>query len=218
MGLSRIMLRQFAVSVLLAGLVGIAFAQPPTEGSSLSGALRSVLALFKDLKQAWDENVTFPASKEQLLSKLDALRGSLQKLRPAVVQVTREAGQLAPTAPSAQERQELDNRIRALIGEVLALRDELDELRRLLPPELADRGAKAVRGLEHGLNARGELLERMSERLTGQRDFHPALFEQESQRVVAILDQLVDAVDRFRTELRKSAAAACEIASCPAFS
>jgi hypothetical protein len=211
------MLRQFAVSVLLAGLVGIASAQPPAEGSSLSGALRSVLALFQDLKRAWDENVTFPASKEQLLSKLDVLRGSLQKLRPAVVQVTREAGRLAPTAPSPQERQELDNRIRALIGEVLALRDELDDLRRLLPPELADRGAQAVRGLEHGLNARGELLERMSERLTGQRDFDPALLEQESERVVAILDQLVDAVDRFRTELRKSAAVACQIVSCPAF-
>ena len=52
----------------------------PTSG--LGAALKSVLALFRDLKHTWDENVTFPASKEQLTVRLDKLTGNLPSCAP----------------------------------------------------------------------------------------------------------------------------------------
>jgi hypothetical protein len=182
------------------------YAQSPDEpASGLGVALNSVLALFQDLKQAWDANVTFPASKEQLVLRLDKLTQSLLTLRTAKADLTDQILTEAQIASSSdaeliwEQREKINERMGELQSIVLRVQEGLYGLLPLIPASLSSEGSDVIDRLNSGLDQKWSRLADISHQLTGVAEFVPDRIQQEGDEAVEIATQLIDAVQNFRT-------------------
>ncbi len=193
----------FIVCVAVASTM--AHAQPRDEPTSgLVAALKSVLALFQDLKHAWDENVTFPASKEQLKVRLDKLMRDLAELRTAKADLTEQILAEAQVASASEaelmweQRDAINRRMRELQNTVRRVQDGLYGLLPLMPANLSRRGSDVVNRLSAGLDEKWIRLEDISHQLTGMTEFVPERIQREGDEAVEITVQLIQAVQQFR--------------------
>jgi hypothetical protein len=197
-----------AATVLVTATAGQAAG---SEAKGLAAAFASALSLFRDLKAAWDQNVTFPADKEQLLVRVEKLHASLMTLRDAKRELTDELRGADVAALSDRElmwrnRQPIDERIGRLQRSVRDAQDNLHQLSLLLPPPLAGDSKAIILKLNTGLDEKWQTLQDISDALTGPGSrFDPVAIQREGDEAVAIASDLLRAVEEFESSLGNNA-------------